>query len=50
MADSLHPQDRLQPALLDRLTDDEPEKKQEPRESRVLSKKQLRQSVLRDLA
>ena len=50
MADSLHPQDRLQPALLDRLTDDEPDKKQEPRESRVLSKKQLRQSVLRDLA
>ena len=44
------PQDRLQPALLDRLTDDEPDKKLEPREARVLSKRRLRQSVLRDLA
>jgi type VI secretion system protein ImpF len=50
MAESLHPQDRLQPALLDRLTDDEPDKKQEPREARVVSKSRLRQSVLRDLA
>jgi type VI secretion system protein ImpF len=50
MAEPLLPQDRLQPALLDRLTDDEPEKKQEPREARVLSKNRLRQSVLRDLA
>jgi type VI secretion system protein ImpF len=50
MADQLRPQDRLQPALLDRLTDDEPDKKQEPREARVLSKSRLRQSVLRDLA
>lgn len=43
------PQDRLQPALLDRLTDDEPDKKQEPRERRVLTKSQLRAAVLRDL-
>ena len=50
MAEPLLPQDRLQPALLDRLTDDEPNKKQEPREARVLSKNRLRQSVLRDLA
>jgi len=50
MAEQLLPQDRLQPALLDRLTDDEPDKKQEPREARVLSKSRLRQSVLRDLA
>ena len=50
MADPILPQDRLQPALLDRLTDDEPEKKQEPREARVLSKSRMRQSVLRDLA
>jgi type VI secretion system protein ImpF len=50
MVDQLLPQDRLQPALLDRLTDDEPDKKQEPREARVLSKSRLRQSVLRDLA
>jgi type VI secretion system protein ImpF len=40
----------LQPALLDRLTDEEPGKKHEPREARVLSKSRLRQSVLRDLA
>ena len=50
MAEQILPQDRLQPALLDRLTDDEPDKKQEPREARVLSKARLRQSVLRDLA
>lgn len=50
MAEPILPQDRLQPALLDRLTDDEPDKKQEPREARVLSKSRLRQSVLRDLA
>ena len=50
MVEPLLPQDRLQPALLDRLTDDEPDKKQEPREARVLSKSRMRQSVLRDLA
>jgi type VI secretion system protein ImpF len=50
MADLLPPQERLQPALLDRLTDDEPDKKLEPREARVLSKRRLRDSVLRDLA
>ena len=49
MAEQLTPQERLQPALLDRLTDDEPEKKLEPREQRVLSKSRLRQAVLRDL-
>jgi type VI secretion system protein ImpF len=43
-------QDRLQPVLLDRLTDDEPQKTQEPREMRVVSKARLRQAVLRDLA
>ena len=50
MAEQLRPEDRLQPALLDRLTDDEPDKKVESREARVLSKRRLRQSVLRDLA
>ena len=50
MADPLPPQDRLQPALLDRLTDDEPDKALEPRERRMLSKSRLRQAVLRDLA
>lgn len=46
----LTPQERLQPALLDRLTDEEPERSQEPRENRVMSKLRLRQAVLRDLA
>jgi len=46
----LTPQERLQPALLDRLTDDEPDKKQEPRERRVMSRTHLRRAVLRDLA
>jgi type VI secretion system protein ImpF len=46
----LSPQERLQPALLDRLTDDEPDKKVEGPDKRVLNKVQLRQAVLRDLA
>jgi type VI secretion system protein ImpF len=41
--------ERLQPSLLDRLTDMQPETAIESREQRVLSFKQLRQSVLRDL-
>jgi len=50
MVEQLLPTDRLQPALLDRLTDDEPDKRQEPVQARVLSKPRMRQSVLRDLA
>jgi type VI secretion system protein ImpF len=46
----LTPKERLQPSLLDRLTDNEPDKRQEARETRVLSMLQLRKSVLRDLA
>ena len=46
----LTPQERLQPALLDRLTDEEPDKREEPRERRVMSRTRLRQAVLRDLA
>ena len=42
-------QERLQPSLLDRLTDDEPEKKRESRRERVITIQHLRQSVLRDL-
>jgi type VI secretion system protein ImpF len=42
--------ERLQPSLLDRLTDDAPNKLQEPRENRVLSLTKLRQCVLRDMA
>ena len=40
---------RLQPSLLDRLTDAEPEKTSESRERRVLTTAQLRSSVRRDL-
>lgn len=46
----LAPRERLQPSLLDRLTDHEPEKGVESRERRVLSLRTLHQSVLRDLA
>lgn len=42
--------DRLQPALLDRLTDDNPEVTRDADERRVLNKNQLRQAVLRDLS
>jgi type VI secretion system protein ImpF len=42
--------DRLQPALLDRLLDDAPEEQTEAPSARVLTKIQLRQAVLRDLA
>lgn len=45
----LTPQDRLQPALLDRLTDEEPTAKVESRDRRVISIRQLRACVLRDL-
>jgi type VI secretion system protein ImpF len=46
----LLPQERLQPSLLDRLTDDVPEARTESREARVLSLTQLRASVMRDVA
>lgn len=42
--------DKLQPSLLDRLTDDDPDRKNESRERRVLSPAQLRECVRRDLA
>ncbi|MBV5275299.1 MAG: type VI secretion system baseplate subunit TssE [Lamprocystis purpurea] len=41
--------ERLQPSLLDRLTDLEPEKTQESREQRVFGQTRLREAVLRDL-
>lgn len=43
-------QERLQPSLLDRLTDDEPGNTQESRDKRVLSLRRLREGVIRDLA
>jgi type VI secretion system protein ImpF len=45
----LSPRERLQPSLLDRLTDHEPDTPVEPRERRVLSARALREGVLRDL-
>lgn len=42
-------QDRLQPALLDRLRDDEPGQTKEAINHRVLSRTELRDAVLRDL-
>jgi type VI secretion system protein ImpF len=46
----LTPLERLQPALLDRLCDDEPDKRVESRDKRILNRNQLRAAVLRDLA
>ncbi len=46
----LTPKERLQPSLLDRLTDDEPDKRQEVPDKRVLSSQRLKESVCRDLA
>lgn len=45
----LLPLERLQPSLLDRLTDDEPGNLREPLERRIFSIRRLRESVLRDL-
>ena len=50
MPDQRTPEEQLQPALLDRLTDEDPEKKLEPRLERVISKRRMREAVLRDLA
>ena len=43
-------QDRLQPFLLDRLLDDEPDAKTDSATSRAMTGRKFRQSVLRDLA
>lgn len=48
MAD-LFPKERLQPSLLDRLSDDEPYKMVESRDKRVLSFQKLKRSVVRDI-
>jgi type VI secretion system protein ImpF len=45
----LAPKVRLQPALLDRLTDHEPGTTVESREKRIISPSQLKAAVLRDL-
>jgi type VI secretion system protein ImpF len=41
--------ERLQPSLLDRLTDDAPGERREAEDRRVMSKAQLREAILRDL-
>jgi type VI secretion system protein ImpF len=46
----LRQQERLQPSLLDRLTDEEPDRKKETRSQRVLSLKKMRESIKRDVA
>jgi type VI secretion system protein ImpF len=46
---TLRQQDRLQPALLDRLTDDDPLSQVEAAEARVINRNRLRELVLRDL-
>ena len=42
--------DRLQPALLDRLTDHAPQTQVEADDNRVMNKAQIREAVLRDLS
>ncbi|MCJ7728422.1 MAG: type VI secretion system baseplate subunit TssE [Sedimentisphaerales bacterium] len=46
----LAPMEHLQPCLLDRLTDDEPEVKKESRDRRITSVRRYKNAVLRDLA
>ncbi len=43
-------QDRLQPALLDRLTDDDPTNPKETMEMRIIDRARMREVVLRDLS
>src|SRR5215469_384398 len=45
----LTPLEKLQPCLLDRLTDDEPDKTEESRNQRVISQARYKRGVLRDL-
>jgi type VI secretion system protein ImpF len=45
----LTPTEKLQPCLLDRLTDDEPGKQEESRTQRVISLQRYKRGVLRDL-
>jgi type VI secretion system protein ImpF len=49
MTEGLTPLDRLQPCLLDRLTDDQPEKHEESRTQRIVSLQRYKAGVLRDL-
>ncbi len=46
----LTPSEKLQPCLLDRLTDDDPKKRMESRNLRVMSLQRYREAVMRDLS
>ena len=46
----INPRDRLQPFLLDRLTDEQSENTRESRDKHVFSPRQLREALLRDLS
>lgn len=46
----LTPKERLQPSLLDRLTDEERDQRHETRDKRVLSLQKFRAAVLRDIS
>lgn len=50
MAETVSPQERLQPFLLDRLTDEEPQQRSERPDRRIFTGRRFRQAVLRDLA
>ena len=50
MATTHEVRDRLQPTLLDRLTDLDPNSRVESDDSRVMNKSQIREAVLRDLS
>ena len=49
MAEAITPLDKLQPCLLDRLTDDEPGKREESRNQRIITLQRYKAGVLRDL-
>lgn len=48
-ATTVSARDKMQPSLLDRLTDNAPDKRQEPANSNLVSHSALRRQVLRDL-
>lgn len=49
MAEGIIPLDRLQPCLLDRLTDDDPGNREESRNQRIVTIQRYKAGVLRDL-
>src|ERR1700751_3146500 len=49
MSEGTTPLDRLQPCLLDRITDEEPGKREESRNQRIISVQRYKAGVLRDL-